>query len=123
MMGLPNLPRKLPSRNWMIFWTLTTAVSAAIIYDKREKKRATARWAHAVEHLAREPLSNPSAMPRKLTVFLSAPPGDGLRYSQDYFVEYAKPILAASGLDWEYVQGRNQGDVRAVIAEKIRRVR
>ncbi|KAB5532711.1 mitochondrial import inner membrane translocase subunit Tim54 [Coniochaeta sp. 2T2.1] len=123
MLGLPALPKKFPSRNWMIFWTLTTTISAAIIYDKREKKRATAKWARAVEHLAKEPIGDPSAMPRKLTVYLSAPPGDGLRTAQDHFTEYVKPILAKSGLDWEFVQGRRQGDVRAVIAERVRKIR
>lgn len=123
MMGLPSLPKKLPSRNWMIFWTLATGLSAAIIYDKREKKRATARWARAVSHLADEPLKTPNDMPRKITVFLESPPGDGLRVAQDHFIEYVRPILAASGMDWEFVQGRQQGDVRAAVAEKIRRAR
>ncbi|KAK7741709.1 mitochondrial import inner membrane translocase subunit tim54 [Cytospora paraplurivora] len=123
MMGLPALPRKLPSRNWMIFWTLSTTLAAAIIYDRREKRRATARWAHAVEHLATVPLPNPSALPRKLTIYLAAPPGDGLRIAQDHYAEYVKPVLAASGLDWEFVQGRMQGDIRAAVAEKVRRKR
>lgn len=123
MMGLPSLPKKLPSRNWMIFWTLTTGLSAAIIYDRREKARATARWARAVSHLANEPLKSPNDMPRKITVFLESPPGDGLRVAQDHFIEYVRPILAASGIDWEFVQGRQQGDVRAAVAEKIRRAR
>ncbi|KAL1867339.1 hypothetical protein VTK73DRAFT_4246 [Phialemonium thermophilum] len=123
MLGMPAIPRKLPSRNWLIFWTLSAAVSAAIVYDKREKKRATARWAHAVEHLAREPLPDPRALPRKLTIFLSSPPGDGLRVAQDHFTEYVKPVLAASGLDWEFVQGRREGDVRAVVAERVRKAR
>ncbi|KAI1334263.1 mitochondrial import inner membrane translocase subunit Tim54 [Xylariaceae sp. FL0016] len=123
MMGLPNLPKKLPSRNWMIFWTLTAAFSGAIVYDKREKKRATARWARAVSHLAREPIASPSQLPRKLTIYLESPPGDGLRAAQDHYTEYVKPVLAASGLDWEFVQGRQQGDVRAAVAERIRRAR
>jgi mitochondrial import inner membrane translocase subunit TIM54 len=123
MLGLPALPSKLPSRNWMIFWTITTTVTAAIIYDKREKKRAIARWSHAVEHLAKEPLPYGLAQVRKLTIYLSSPPGDGLRFSQDHYTEYVKPILAASGLDWEFVQGRREGDVRAVVAEKIRKIR
>ncbi|TGJ78125.1 hypothetical protein E0Z10_g10639, partial [Xylaria hypoxylon] len=91
MMGFPNLPKKLPSRNWMIFWTLTGSLSAAIIYDKREKKRATARWARAVSHLGKEPIASPSEMPRKLTIFLESPPADGLRVAQDHFTEYVKP--------------------------------
>lgn len=123
MMGLPALPRKLPSRNWMIFWTLSSALAATIIYDRREKKRATARWAHAVEHLAKRPLANPSQMPRKVTIYLEAPPGDGLRVAQDHYSEYIKPVLAASGLDWDFVQGRQQGDIRAAVAERVRRRR
>lgn len=122
-MGLPNLPKKLPSRNWMIFWTVVGSVSAAIIYDKREKKRATAKWRAAVAPLAKEPIGSANQLPRKLTIYLAAPPGDTLRTAQDHFIEYAKPVLAASGLDWEFVQGRQQGDVRAAVAEKIRRTR
>lgn len=62
-------------------------------------------------------------MPRKLTVFLEGPPTDGLRVAQDHFKEYVKPILVASGLDWEFVQGRKEGDVRAELAERIRNSR
>ncbi|RFU75956.1 mitochondrial import inner membrane translocase subunit tim54 [Trichoderma arundinaceum] len=123
MMGLPALPRKLPSRNWLIFWALSSSFAAAIIYDKREKIRATAKWRRAVAPLSKELLPNASQLPRKLTVYLEAPPGDGLRTAQDHFIEYVKPILAASGLDWEFVQGRQQGDVRAAVAERIRRSR
>lgn len=123
MMGLPRLPRKLPSRNWLIFWAVTGALTSAIVYDKREKNRATAKWRRVVAPLALEPMATPNQLPRKLTIFLEAPPGDGLRVAQDHFIEYAKPVLAASGLDWEFVQGRQQGDVRAAVAEKIRRAR
>ena len=123
MLGLPGLPKKLPSRNWMIFLGITGAFTSAIIYDKREKKRATAKWARAVSHIANEPISSASEMPRRLTVLLASPPRDGLRIAQDHFVEYVKPILKASGLDWDFVQGRQQGDVRAAVAEKIRRAR
>lgn len=107
----------------MIFWTLSSSLAAAIIYDRREKKRATARWAHSVEHLAKRPLAHPSQMPRKVTVYLEAPPGDGLRVAQDHYSEYIKPVLAASGLDWDFVQGRQQGDIRAAVAERVRRKR
>ncbi|TWU78003.1 mitochondrial import inner membrane translocase subunit tim54 [Metarhizium rileyi] len=123
MLGLPALPKKLPSRNWLIFWAVTGAFTTAIVYDKREKNRATAKWRRAVEPLSRELIGSANALPRKLTVYLEAPPGDGLRVAQDHFIEYVKPVLSASGLDWEFVQGRQQGDVRAAVAEKIRRSR
>jgi len=122
MMGLPNMSMKLPSRNWMIFLTVTGSISAAVIYDKREKRRVQRKWCKLVEHLAKEPL-DPRMMPRKLTVFLEAPPTDGLRLAQDHFKDYVKPILVASGLDWDFIQGRKEGDVRAELAEKIRKER
>lgn len=117
-----NFRPKLPSRNWTIFLTITGSFTAAVIYDKREKKRAQRKWCKLVEHVAKEPLDSHS-MPRKLTVFLEAPPTDGLRISQDHFKEYVKPILVASGLDWEFIQGRKEGDVRAELAERIRNQR
>ena len=62
-------------------------------------------------------------MPRKVTIFLSAPPGDSLRPARDHFHEYIKPILVAGGLDWEVIEGRKEGDVRAGLAKKIRKLR
>ncbi|KAM3514224.1 hypothetical protein MY11210_002113 [Beauveria gryllotalpidicola] len=123
MMGLPNLPKKLPSRNWLIFWAVCGTVSGAIIYDRREKTRATEKWRRVVAPLAQEPIGAANQLPRRLTVYIAAPPGDGLRAAQDHFIEYAKPVLAAAGVDWEFVQGRQQGDVRAAVAERIRRTR
>lgn len=122
-MGLgENFRPRLPSRNWMIFLTLVGSFSAAVIYDKREKNRVQRKWCKLVEHLAKEPL-DPRAMPRKLSIFLEAPPADGLRVSQDHFKQYVKPILVASGLDWEFIQGREEGDIRAKLAERIRNSR
>ena len=62
-------------------------------------------------------------MPRRITIFLTAPPGDGLRVSRDHFHEYIKPILVAGAMDWDVVEGRREGEVRAGLAEKIRKLR
>ncbi|PMD48715.1 hypothetical protein L207DRAFT_522055 [Hyaloscypha variabilis F] len=122
-MGLgENFRPRLPSRNWMIFLSITGTFTAAVIYDKREKRRAQRKWCKLVEHIAKEPLGR-QEMPRKLTVFLESPPSDGLRVAQDHFKDYVKPILVASGLDWDFIQGRKEGDVRAELAEKIRNSR
>lgn len=117
-----NFRPKLPSRNWSIFLAITGSFTAAVIYDKRETKRAQRKWCKLVEHIAKEPLDS-KAMPRKLTIFLEGPPTDGLRVAQDHFKLYVKPILVASGLDWEFIQGRKEGDVRAELAERIRNAR
>lgn len=120
--GLPNLPKKLPSRNWMIFFTVTGTWTAAVLYDRREKKKIQKKWARVVEHIAKEPL-DVSQLPRKMTVYISAPPMDGLLIAREHFVEYVKPILVSAALDWDAVEGRREGDVRAGLAERIRKLR
>lgn len=62
-------------------------------------------------------------MPRKLTIYLAAPPGDGLRYAREHFHEYVKPVLVAAAMDWDVVEGRKEGDVRFKTAEKVRKRR
>lgn len=72
--------------------------------------------------MANEPVPT-NIMPRRITIFLSAPPGDGLRVAREHFHEYIKPILVAGALDWEVIEGRREGEVRAGLAEKIRNAR
>ncbi len=62
-------------------------------------------------------------MPRRITVFLSAPPGDGLRAAREHFHEYVKPVLVAGAIDWVVIEGRKEGEVRAGFAARIRRMR
>lgn len=104
---------------------VVSAATGALVYDRREKRRAVARWSRLVAPLAKEPLrSGPSEMPRRLTVVVGSPPGDGgFRPAMEMWTEYVRPILASSGVDWEFVQGRREGDVRAAVAERVRRWR
>ncbi|KAJ5899054.1 hypothetical protein N7495_003798 [Penicillium taxi] len=122
MMGLPHINFKLPSRNWMIFWTITGSFTGAIMYDRREKRLAQQKWCDLVAHITEEPLPV-EQMRRKLTIYLAAPPGDSLRVARDHFKEYIKPILTAASLDYTIVEGRREGDVRASTAEMIRKLR
>ncbi|KAF2706549.1 mitochondrial import inner membrane translocase subunit tim54 [Pleomassaria siparia CBS 279.74] len=122
MMGLPNFRFKLPSRNWSIFLTITGSWSAAVYYDRRQKKRIQRKWAKVVEYIAQETL-DPKQMPRKLTMYIAAPPGDSIVQAREHFQEYVQPILVAAALDWDAVEGRREGDVRAGLAERIRRLR
>ncbi|KAK5137395.1 hypothetical protein LTR08_008973 [Meristemomyces frigidus] len=120
MMGLPRL--RLPSRNWSIFLALTGSFASAVFYDKWQTRRTKQKWADLVSHIAAEPLST-KQMPRRLTIYLAAPPGDGLRSAREHFHEYIKPVLVAGGVDWDVVEGRKEGDVRHKTAERIRRKR
>jgi mitochondrial import inner membrane translocase subunit TIM54 len=122
MMGIPNFRFRLPSRNWMIFLTITGSFSGAVFYDRRQKKAVQKKWADLVADIAQQPLAT-NQMRRKLTIFLSAPPGDGIRPSREYFKEYIKPVLVSAALDYDVIEGRKEGDVRYGTAEQIRRLR
>ncbi|KAI7111735.1 hypothetical protein KC352_g35698, partial [Hortaea werneckii] len=69
-MGLPRF--RLPSRNWMIFFTVTGSFASAVIYDKWQTKRNRQKWCDLVSHLADEPLST-KTLPRRMTIYLAAP--------------------------------------------------
>lgn len=92
------------------------------MYDRREKKKIQRKWCKLVEHYATQPMDTTS-LPRKLTVYCEAPPGDGLMSARDHFHEYVKPVLVSAALDWDAVEGRREGDIRAGLAEKIRKLR
>ena len=91
-------------------------------YDRYEKRRIHRKWAKLVEHIAQEPI-DAQQLPRKLSIYISAPPADGLVAAREHFTEYIKPILVAAALDWDAVEGRREGDVRAGLAERIRKLR
>lgn len=80
------------------------------------------KWCNVVSPVASEHLPA-NTLPRRLTIYLSAPPGDGMRSVREHFYEYVKPVLVAGAMDWEVVEGRREGDVRFATAERIRRAR
>src|SRR5437763_1065884 len=59
----------------MIFLGITGSWTAAVMYDRREKRRIQRKWTKLVEHIASEPLGE-HQMPRKITIYLSAPPAE-----------------------------------------------
>ena len=120
--GLPRFRVKLPSRNWLIFLSITGSFTSVLLYDRYQKRKTERKWCSIVSHIAKEPIPV-KQMPRKITIFISAPPGDGLRPAREYFQEYVKPVLVAAALDWDVIEGQREGDVRAGLAEKIRKLR
>ncbi|KAG8533290.1 uncharacterized protein KY384_002073 [Bacidia gigantensis] len=122
MMGKLLSRIKLPSRNWMIFLSVVGSWTTALAYDRYYKRRAQRKWAEYVAPLAKQ-VDPSNTMPRKITVILAAPPGDNLREPREHFHEYIKPILVAGAIDWDVIEGRKEGEVRAGLAEKIRKMR
>ncbi|ODQ64033.1 hypothetical protein NADFUDRAFT_84065 [Nadsonia fulvescens var. elongata DSM 6958] len=119
-MGIPRL--RIPSRNWCIFWGVIGTVSGLIIYDRRERKVRKQFWKDQVKYLYDLPLDvNKST--RKVTVFVTPPPGDYLDHSMEHFQNYVKPYLTASATDFELVTEARQGEIRYRVAEALRNKR
>jgi import inner membrane translocase subunit TIM54 len=106
----------------MIFLSITGSFAAAVYYDKRETARLQQKYCNMVAPLS-EKIIPTTTMPRKMTIYLQAPPADGLRSAREHFYEYVKPVLVAGAMDWDVVEGRREGDLRFGTAEKIRRYR
>lgn len=75
---------KLPSRNWLIFYTVTSSIAGLYIYDRQQCKRIRKEYVERVQYLAEEPI-NPMDLARKVTVYGAKWPGDedydvGIKY-------------------------------------------
>lgn len=81
---------KLPSRNWLIFLSATSALIGTFVYDRRQCKSIKQKYIDKVKELADEPLGTFDS-PRKVTVYGSKWPGDE-EYDQSlkYFRKYVK---------------------------------
>ncbi|KAG1814872.1 inner membrane protein import complex subunit Tim54-domain-containing protein [Suillus variegatus] len=111
---------KLPSRNWLIFLSVTTSIVAYYVYDRRECRRIRADYSSRVEHLAKEPLGT-TDLPRKVTVYGAKWPGDEDHdKSLKFFRKYVKPIFVAAAVDYEMISGRRSGDLANRIADEIK---
>ncbi|CCX30117.1 Similar to Mitochondrial import inner membrane translocase subunit tim54; acc. no. Q2UJY4 [Pyronema omphalodes CBS 100304] len=121
-MGLPKLRAKLPSRNWTVFLTLCTAIGGSVYYDRHHTNKTKQKWINLVSHLAERPLA-PMELPRKVTVYLCAPPGDSLQVAREHFRDYIKPVLNAAAVDFDVVEGKKMGELRHKVAENIRKER
>lgn len=103
----------------MIFLGVTGSFFGAVYYDKWQTKKNRQKWCDLVSHKSEETLDAHS-LPRRLTIYLAAPPGDGLRAAREHFHEYVKPVLVAASMDWDVVEGRKEGDVRFKTADRVR---
>ena len=84
---------KLPSRNWLIFISITSSIAGYYIYDRRQCNQIRQSYINRVKHFAEEPL-NSLDVTRKVTVYGSKWPGDeDYDRSMKYFRKYVKVRL------------------------------
>lgn len=119
-MGIPRI--KLPSRNWMIFWSVLTVAISGVVYDKHEQKQIVKRYSGSVESKSRVKMET-NRVPRKITVFIAPPPNDYLETSLKIWRRYIKPVLYSAGLDYDIVEEDKQGVIRTYVANEIRKIR
>ena len=132
---------KIPSRNWLIFLSVTSSVVGLYLYDRQQCKHIRQYYVDKVKHLAEEPM-NPFEFPRKVSVYAAKWPGDeDYDQSMRYFRKYVKvckfslliyfkkkrlkfpllqPILVAAAIDYDMVPGKRHGDIAKRIADDIR---
>lgn len=79
---------KLPSRNWLIFLSVTSSVIGLYVYDRRQCKEIRQSYVDKVQHLSEVPV-DPFESPRKVLVLGAKWPGDedydqGIKYFRKY---------------------------------------
>ncbi|KIK66186.1 hypothetical protein GYMLUDRAFT_219101 [Collybiopsis luxurians FD-317 M1] len=124
---------KLPSRNWLIFLSLTGSLISAYVYDRRQCKKLNQFYVQAVREEGQgfswtnggeAGKDSHLAWPRKLTVYGAKWPGDedhdqGMRY----FRRYIKPIFVAAAIDYDMITGKYHGDIANRVEDEIKQKR
>jgi mitochondrial import inner membrane translocase subunit TIM54 len=86
---LDKRPR-LPSRNWLIFLSVTQSLIALYAYDRHQSRKIRQEYVDRVKHLAEDPLQSHD-FPRTVTVYGAKWPGDeDWDRAPRYFRKYVK---------------------------------
>ncbi|KAF9131223.1 mitochondrial import inner membrane translocase subunit tim54 [Mortierella sp. 14UC] len=117
-----KLRAKLPSRGWMIFWTTFGTIGGLVVRDHYLTVAAKKRVAEKVDILAKQSCGVQD-MPRKVTVYITAPPGDGIHKTRHYFKAFVKPVFDAAAVDYEVKEGLAEGQIQAMVAADVRKKR
>ncbi|KAF9365499.1 mitochondrial import inner membrane translocase subunit tim54 [Mortierella sp. NVP85] len=117
-----KLRSKLPSRGWLIFWGTVGTLGALVTRDHYLTVAAKKRVADKVDILSKQTCGTQD-MPRKVTVYIMPPPGDGIHKTRHYFRQFVKPVLDAAAIDYEVKEAATEGRIQAMVAEDIRKKR
>ncbi|KAI7899568.1 mitochondrial import inner membrane translocase subunit Tim54 [Cokeromyces recurvatus] len=109
---------KMPSKGTLIFSGIAGAISGIVYVSNKNADEARKRIAQKVSFLADRPCGV-HEMPRKVLVYISAPPGDSIEKSRNWFREYVKPILVAGAVDYEVKEAKSAGQIESSVIEEI----
>ncbi|KAI9487569.1 MAG: mitochondrial import inner membrane translocase subunit Tim54 [Benjaminiella poitrasii] len=109
---------KAPSKGTVIFSGIAGAISGIIYVSNKNTEEAKKRIAQRVSFLAEKPCGV-HEMPRKVLVYISAPPGDSIEKSRNWFREYVKPVLVAGAVDYEVKEAKSTGQIESSVIEEI----
>ncbi|CAO3614328.1 unnamed protein product [Cunninghamella blakesleeana] len=109
---------KAPSRGTVIFTSIVGTIGggyyASSYYVENSRKSLNNR----VSWLADCPCGV-HERPRKVQVFITTPPGDGLEKSRTWFSHYVKPVLVAAAIDYEIKEAREPGQIEALVRDEV----
>ncbi|CAG8710209.1 6308_t:CDS:2, partial [Ambispora leptoticha] len=109
---------KLPSKKFSAFIGVCTVIGVLLYRDNYLSSCGKTRVQDKVAHIARQPLAV-NELPRKVTVYLAPPGGDGIHKTRIHFREYVKPVLIAAALDYDVVEGTRPGQLRSLVRDSI----
>ncbi|CAG8590892.1 292_t:CDS:2 [Cetraspora pellucida] len=109
---------KLPSKKVLAFFGVCATIPGLIYRDNVLSKERKNLVEQKVTHIASEPMSV-NELPRKVTVYLAPPLGDGIHKARVHFREYVKPVLVAAAMEYELVEGTQPGQLRSKVRDAI----
>lgn len=139
-LGIPSFSKftkKLPSRNWLIFFGVVGSGISSYFYDQNEIKKLRLKYMKEASRLMDEINIEKNSkfndadkfdikdVPtnlklRKLKIIIAPLPDDYLDNTMKVWRRYMKPVIHSAGLDYDLVLGDEQGKIREKIADELR---
>ncbi|ORX58958.1 hypothetical protein DM01DRAFT_1333560 [Hesseltinella vesiculosa] len=109
---------KAPSRGTVIFTSIVGTISGGFFAKQHYANQSEKALCDRVAFLADRPCGV-HERPRKVQVFLTAPPGDSMEKSRVWFGSYIKPVLVAAAVDYEVKEARTPGEIETMVRQRI----
>lgn len=93
--GVLTWQPKLPSRNWLIFLTVTSTLTYAYYDDRNKAKKLKESYKDRVRWMGEQRMGS-DELPRKVKVYASRWPEDEDEHGMKYFKRYIKASLRRS---------------------------